>query len=151
MVIAFFGHSNVTNTEKLIVLLNETIKEVISDSPKVTFYLGGYGDFDRIAAQVCRILKSEYPNTEAVFVSPYFSLSSQQKIQSNEEMNLYDASIYPPLESVHPRYAIVKRNEWMAENADLVIAYVEYSHGGAHRAVKHAKKKGKRIINLALR
>ena len=122
---------------------------MIADEDKVTFYLGGYGDFDNIAARVCRELKSEHKQIEVVLVTPYLTPSQQKKIREMEDRRLYDASVYPPLENVPPRLAIIKRNEWMAESADVILAYVKYSHGGAFRAVTYAQRKGKKIINLA--
>ena len=149
MVITFFGHSTITNVKEIKKQLAKTIKENISKEDRVIFYLGGYGDFDTVAAEVCREINDEYKQTETVFVTPYFSKSQQKKIREIEKMNLYDATIYPPLESFPLRFAIIKRNEWMADNADLIIAYVQYSHGGACRAMNYAVKKGKRVINLA--
>ena len=66
-----------------------------------------------------------------------------------EDMHLYDSTVYPPLENVPLRFAILRRNEWMAQNADLVIAYVKYSHGGASKAMNFAIKNGKKVINIA--
>ena len=75
------------------------------------------------------------------------------KIMSNinEIMSsgLYDVSIYPPLENVPLRYAISRRNEWMVNEADLVIAYIKNTYGGAYKSFLYAKKKGKTVINLA--
>jgi uncharacterized phage-like protein YoqJ len=148
MIITFFGHSTVTEVAEVKKLLLEMLNEVISKEDKNTFYLGGYGDFDNIAAEVCREIKSEYKNAETVFVTPYFNELQQKKIKELEKMHLYDSSIYPPIENVPLHLAIIKRNEWMAENADLVIVYVKYSHGGAYRAMNYAVRKGKKVINL---
>ena len=62
---------------------------------------------------------------------------------------LYDSVLYPPLEMVPLRLAILRRNEWMASEADLILAYVRGTCGGASRALAYAQAKGKRIINLA--
>ena len=51
--------------------------------------------------------------------------------------------------SAHPKLAIPKRNEWMVEQADLVICYIEREIGGAYKAVQYADKLGKEVINLA--
>jgi len=51
--------------------------------------------------------------------------------------------------SSHPRYAIAARNKWMLERADFVVAYVKRDIGGAARFVSEAKKKGKKVINIA--
>ena len=57
--------------------------------------------------------------------------------------DIYDATIYPPIENVLPMYAIIKRNEWMVERADLIIAYVKYTYGGAYKTLNYAERKKK--------
>ena len=64
------------------------------------------------------------------------------------EYGLYDSSIYPPIETVPPKFAITKRNEWMVSNADLIIAFVKHKYGGAYKTLTWAKRKNKKIINL---
>ena len=61
----------------------------------------------------------------------------------------YDGIVYPPLENVPPRYAILHRNRYMVERADLVIACITRSRGGAYQTYLHARRKGKTMINLA--
>ena len=61
---------------------------------------------------------------------------------------MYDESLYPPLENVLPKFAISKRNEWMITNADLIIAYVNHSYGGAYKTLKIAKRRKKKIVNI---
>lgn len=56
--------------------------------------------------------------------------------------------LYPPIEKVPLKFAISKRNNWMVENSDLVIAYVNHSFGGAYKTLQAAKRKKKRIINI---
>ncbi len=58
------------------------------------------------------------------------------------------ASIYPPIENTPPRFAILKRNEWMMTNADVIIAYVTHNYGGAYKSLEVAKRKKKKIINI---
>ena len=62
----------------------------------------------------------------------------------------YDEIWYPIDSKTHPKSAITKRNQWMIDNADLLIAYVEEGrNGGAMTTLKYAEKKGIEIINLA--
>lgn len=72
--------------------------------------------------------------------------------QDEFERNRYkefDGTIYPDLEYVPKRLAIVKRNEWMIDKAAFLIAYVEHDRGGAYRTLKYAKKKKHiKVINL---
>lgn len=58
----------------------------------------------------------------------------------------YDETVYPPLENVPRRYAITRRNEYMADCADVIVAYVIHSFGGAYKTLCYAQRKKKRII-----
>ena len=129
-------------------MVKEQIRNNIIDVKLVTCYLGGYGDFDEICARACRELKQEYDDIEVVYVTPYISLSEQAKIKEMQSYGLCDTSIYPPIENVPLRFAISKKNEWMMTNADLIIAYVNRSYGGAYKSLQVAKRKKKKIINI---
>ena len=61
-------------------------------------------------------------------------------------MTLYDYSLYPSLESVPKRYAILKRNEIMVNEADVVVAYVLHDWGGAAKTLGYAMRKRKTVI-----
>lgn len=61
---------------------------------------------------------------------------------------MYDESLYPPIEESLPRFAISKRNEWMVEQADVVVSGVDHDWGGAYTTLKYAKRKKKRIISV---
>ena len=83
-----------------------------------------------------------------VFVTPYITAAYQKKCLE-EQKNQYDAILYPPIEDKPPKYALVYRNRYMAEKADLMIVYVNRTWGGAYQMYKCAKQKGKPIFNLA--
>ena len=93
-------------------------------------------------------MKAEYPGIEAVYVTSYLGISEQARIREMQMCGLCDGALYPPLEGTPPKFAISKRNEWMMESADLIIAYVERGYGGAYQALQTARRRGKRIINL---
>ena len=59
------------------------------------------------------------------------------------------AELKAALENVPPKYAIIRRNEWMVDKADLLLAYITYGWGGAARTYRYAKRKGIPIVNLA--
>ncbi len=148
MIICFVGHAGVSSNNKVKEIVKIQIRKNIINSERVTCYLGGYGEFDKICACACRELKEEYGDIELVYVTPYISLSEQVKIQEMQSCGLYDTSIYPPIENVPPKYAILKRNEWMVTNADLIIAYVKHTCGGAYKSLQVAKRRKKKIINI---
>jgi hypothetical protein len=57
--------------------------------------------------------------------------------------SLYDGTTYPPLEEVPPKFAISKQNEWMVDQADVVVAYVTHGWGGAAATLQYAERKEK--------
>ena len=137
MNITFCGHSQVENSRDVTDWLLIITQKLIEQGGK-TFYLGGYGEFDSLAASVLREKKKLYPQIELILVLPY--------LHTSKEILEYDDTIYPPLESVHPRYAISKRNQWMVDISDVVVAYVLHSWGGAATTMRYAKHKNKKLI-----
>lgn len=143
MIITFTGHRTLAETETLYKELVLALRASIPQSGTVSFYLGGYGMFDELCLRACREIKIEFPLCRICYVTPYYPQKT-----THTELSHYDESIYPPLETVPPRFAIHRRNRWMVEQADLVIAYVKYQ-GGAFQMLEYARKKEKAILNLA--
>ncbi len=136
MIVTFCGHREVNEPETVKVWLEEVVDSLIHEGAE-TFYLGGYGQFDALAAAVVRDKKERYPQIRSVLVLPY--------LDRNYDASAYDETLYPPLENVPRRYAISRRNEYMVDNADVVVAYVAYSFGGAYKTLRYAEKKNKPI------
>ena len=149
MVISFLGHRSLFTHSNLFEKVEKAILENADFENKVSFFCGGYGDFDELCAQVCRAVKKKRKNCEVIFVTPYMSVAQQEKIKEWIHLGLYDSVVYPPLEQIPLKFAISKRNEWMISQSDFVIAYVEHSFGGAYQGLHYARRKGKRIVNLA--
>jgi hypothetical protein len=53
------------------------------------------------------------------------------------------------IENVPKRFAISFCNKWMVGKADFIISYVEHDWGGAAKFSNMAKRKGKKVINIA--
>lgn len=146
MIVTFCGHSTyIPKCEDETKVLQ--IVENHANGENIEFYLGGYGNFDFFAKKCAEKYKSIHKNTKIVFVTPYINdwLNERRDYFENE----YDEIIYPELESVPFRFAISKRNEWMAEHSDLVIAYVCVDFGGAYAFFKHAIRCNKEVVNIA--
>ena len=58
------------------------------------------------------------------------------------------ASVYPPLERVPRRFAIARRNRWMVDQADVVVACVQRSWGGAAEMLRYAQRRGKAVLSF---
>lgn len=137
--VTFCGHREVQEPEKVRKWLYETVSGLIREGADV-FYLGGYGGFDRIALSVVNKAKETHPGLRAVLVLPYLDRSM--------DLDAYDGSIYPPLEKVPRRFAISRRNRWMVDQADVVVAYVIHEWGGAATTLRYAEAKKKTIIRF---
>ena len=149
MIITFLGHKNIVEQNALYEKVQEAILQNILADDKIYFYCGGYGDFDNICASVCHSIKNKVKNCEIIFITPYLTEAKQRKIKAVDNLKIYDSTIYPPIENTPPRYAIIKRNEWMIDQADIIIAYVNHEFGGAFTALQYATKRKKTILNLA--
>ena len=145
MTVCFCGHSKLYSKYDLV---KGKCHEIVRDQIKKgadSFLIGDYGDFDAIAASVCLTLKKEYRNIEVCLILPYYRPHIDDYTQ--QRYNRFDSIITPPLEDTPYRYRIVKVNQYMVDQADIVIAYVR-SSGGAAKTMQYAKRKEKTILNL---
>lgn len=142
MTVTFCGHREILSGEDEIKgkLKIEVEKAIMSGSTE--FLLGGYGKFDLMCAGVVKELKEKYPSVKSVLVKAY--------LNAKFDFWMYDEAEYPPIENTIKRFAIIKRNEYMVDKSDLVIAYVKNDTGGAATTLKYALKTNKKIINIAL-
>ena len=139
MIVTFCGHSQIGDPEKVQKDLEAAIHSILSQGTS-RFYLGGYGDFDRLAAKVLYRIKIDRAEIESVLVLPY--------LDKKVDPTLYTQTCYPPIEHVPRLFAIVHRNRWMVDVADVVVAYVQHDWGGAYQTLSYAKRRGKVIILL---
>ena len=146
MIITFCGHSNYSFDDTVKEKLRGLLLQNIRKNPTCKFYLGGYGNFDSLCLSILKELKADFPNIELLFIAPYLN-KEYSKLETAKLY--YDGIIYPPLENVPPRFCISRRNEWMVDEADLVIAFVKYSWGGAAKTLEYAKRKKVPFCNLA--
>lgn len=140
MIVTFCGHGDLNySTETKEAIYTHTEQLILQGANE--FLMGGYGAFDRLAAQTVKQLKYVYPHIVSTLVIPY--------INREFDRHLYDCSLYPPIENVPKRFAISKRNLWMAENSDVLVCYIAHTYGGAYTTYLHGVRKKKKIINLA--
>ena len=85
-------------------------------------------------------LQAEYP-IEYYIVLAYIPTKGSLCVGNN--------TLYPDgLENVPPKYAIIKRNEWMINNSDIVVTYVRHDFGSAAKFKATAVKKNKQAFEL---
>ena len=129
MIVTFCGSREFVATVERQKQVLSLLEERVGDQA-VEFYLGGYGKFDSFAYTCARKYKETHPKATLVFVTPYIT-ESYQKNHLECQKTQYDSILYPSIEKVPPRYAILCRNQYMVEKADLLIAWVDHNWGGA--------------------
>ena len=145
--IAFIGHRKISEKHRLEEPLDEIIKEMLHEKEFVELYVGCDGDFDILASVSAKMVQRNVgnQNSRLVLIQPYHT-----EDDSFYE-RFYDKVRYPIDSTTDAETAIAKRNQWVIDHADLLVAYVEPDrHGGALKTLKYAEKKGVRIINLAV-
>ena len=135
----FFGHRDCPSSIKG--KLHEEIDQLICNHGVDTFYVGTQGSFDRMAYAILVELRKRYQHIKIYRVLAYMPKLS--------DADTADTIVPEGIEKVHPRYAIVHRNNWMTDHSDYVIAYIRHTFGGAYQAVERAKRKGKETIQIA--
>ena len=137
----FFGHRECPDSIK--VKLREVLIDLIANNNVDMFYVGNQGRFDSIVRGVLRELKKEYPQIDYAVVLAYMP-------GKQTEYDDYSDTMLPEgIESVHPRYAISWRNNWMLRQSDFVVTYITHSWGGAAKYADWARRRNIITINLA--
>ncbi len=140
-VCTFFGHRDCP--DEIEIKLRELLTDLIINHNVDMFYVGNQGRFDTIVRRVLRELKQEYSAIHYAVVLAYMP-------GKQTEYDDYSDTMLPEgIESVHPRYAISWRNNWMLKQADFVVTYITHSYGGAARYARKAMQAGKTLLSLS--
>ena len=144
---AFIGHRQIF-AKTLPQRLSYAIKTEIANGC-FSFTMGTHGEFDKLALQTCRKLRNEYPELQIEVV-----LTSLHTIQKGDRMNSAPYSdvstIMYDIEEAHYKQQITLSNKKMIDACDTLICYVDENayRSGAKTAMRYAKRKGLKIINL---
>lgn len=136
----FFGHRDCPSGIRT--RLRETLVDLIENYGAEFFYIGNQGQFDAMARNIVRELKTVYPMIEYTVVLAYMP----QKVNEYEDYS--DTMLPEGIEQVPKRFAISWRNNWMLNRADYVVTYITHSWGGAAQFAQKAQRKGKAVYNL---
>ena len=144
--VTFAGHRVIDASFDIQNKIELLVRDLLRQKEYVEFYVGRNGDLDIWAASAVKRAQKAVGshNSSLILVQPY-----GMKDDAYYEC-FYDEVIYPIGTKTHPKTAITKRNCWMVDQADLLVAYVESDRtGGALNTLKYAEKKGKAILNFA--
>lgn len=143
---AFTGHRELEadfSAEKLV----EAIEKCIARGA-TTFYCGMAKGFDMRAAEYVLLKKRQGENVRLVACIPYLSQSNGFTDEDKGRYNriLHEADERYLVCEEYRRWCLSKRNDYMVDNADAVIAYCRKETGGTAYTVKRALKKKKCVI-----
>lgn len=113
------------------------------------FISGGALGIDTWAAEAVLEAKKSHPHVRLTIAKPFPSQDTKWFEESKVRFKAFcDASDRVVDVSPDP-YTVQKmqvRNEWMVDNADVVLAVWDGSSGGTGNCVRYAKKRSKRIV-----
>ena len=140
MIVTFIGHADAPDNIRE--NLRNAIINLIENEAADTFYIGTHGNFDIMSCARMKELATIYPYIKV------FSVLSYMPTSRSGIADMADTILPEEVAAAFPRYAIIKRNQYLIEKSDTVIAYVKRNFGGAAKSRDFAVKKKKRIIYI---
>ena len=137
LIVTFCGHSEVPDRAQVRGWLNDVCERLI-EGGAAEFYLGGYGAFDRLCADVLHGLKRRHAHIRLILVLPISTAPCLRKAMTKRFILRWNRC--------PRRYAILRRNEWMIQRCDVLVAYVTHGWGGAAKTLAYARKRKKTIL-----
>ncbi len=144
MIVTFLGHRDAPS--EIQPHLERQLTDLIEDYNATCFYVGNNGNFDRLVQYTLQNLSVRYSQISFFIVLAYLPTNHCASLSSCEIPTIFPEG----LEFSHPKYAIAKRNHWMIDHSDCVVAYVSHNFGGASQFLRLAERKKKLIFNLAV-
>lgn len=144
----FIGHRD--TPDHILPILQEAVDKHIEDYGVTEFFVGHYGNFDRLAARAVIAAKQLHPEVTLSLLVPYHPVERAFKTPT-----YFDNTYYPPgMEDIPRKLAIVRANRFMVDHVDFLIAYAWHSASNAREMVEYAENKMKKgtiqVTNLAL-
>ena len=139
------GHRSVPDSIRP--FLRDAIEHHIAAYGVEEFYVGHYGQFDRMAAQALTDAKAIFPHIRLYLLTPYHPSERSLSLPAS-----FDDSHYPFERAVPRRVAIVAANRAMVDYCDYLIIYARHP-GNARELLHYAQNRSRKcplhILNLA--
>ena len=148
---SFTGHRVIPSGEvaHLLELLDRAIHFAYSKGIR-TFNCGGALGFDTLAARAVLKKREECPDVRLVLILP---CTDQARLWNRGDVEVYNSILDSADEKIYvseeyTRDCMRKRNARLAEECDMLIAYVGRERSGAGQTVRIAEALGKEVYNL---
>lgn len=144
----FAGHSKLYGIDEIYKNLKSSVEELILTEQINEFWVGNYGAFDKLCAKAVRELKGKYPSLMLNLVIPY--LTSEINTYKEQYYKDYDNILVADMPPKTPKQLqIIKANQYMVDNAAVLVCFVQHSFGGAAKTLEYAKKRQSvKIVNI---
>ncbi|MBR5139744.1 MAG: DUF1273 family protein [Clostridia bacterium] len=151
MVCSFTGHRQIPpeHRAKLTQLIARAVAYAYGEGCRV-FITGGAVGFDTLAAREVIRFRMEHSDARLILALPCIE---QDAKWSDAQKNSYafileaaDEVLY--LADSYTSGCMAERNRYLAERADILIAYSGRTNSGAAQTVRMAEKLNKRVYNL---
>ncbi len=146
----FTGHREIVDKETVLKRIYNTIS-VLHKNGTVNFISGMAKGFDMLAARQVIALRSKYSDVRLICALPCRDQTvlwdESEAIAYSAILDMADKIVY--VSQFNQKGAMLKRDRYMVDNSDIVIAHLTKSSGGTYYTVKYANEKGIRVINLA--
>ena len=141
-----FGHSSAPGC--ILPEIENAIERMYTEHGVRSFVVGRYGSFDHLAGRAVKNKKKEHSDICLRLLLPY-----HPALRPYTPSEGFDGTLYPEgMETVPPRFAIVKANQLMVKDADAVICYVKHP-GNPQKllqmAMNQKRKRGLVVYNFA--
>ena len=148
---SFTGHRRIMpqHTDKLPELISRAINYAYENGCR-TFLAGGAIGFDTLAAREVIRFRISHPDVTLRLALPCVNQEANwteaQKSAYSYTLSSADEIIY--ISDEYTDTCMKERNRYLADHADLLIAYVSRAASGAGQTVRMAKERGARVYNL---
>ena len=115
------------------------------------FMSGGALGFDQMAARIVLSLREKYPWVRLVMVIPFDGQADKwSREQRGRWLEIIEASDRViRISHEYDKGVFFKRNHYLVENADLLLAAFDGQPGGTAGTVAYAKRHGVRVVRIA--
>ncbi len=155
---SFTGHRpnklkgyNPEDNKELLWRIYKEVEDHIDNKGVTTFISGMALGVDMWAAKMILRVKRYNPEIKLICAIPCanHSLKWNKKLQKeyNRILHVADKVVHVSTEE-YKAYLMQKRNEWMVDNSDYIIAVWDGTSGGTGNCVKYAEKVKKQITQI---
>ena len=138
---AFTGHRDLDESFSLEKLQKEVLN--LAEKGVVNFFCGMAKGFDLYAAEAVLKIKENYKNVKLIACIPFYG---QEKNYTQEDKKRYidilkNCDLKVTLSQNFYKGCSLSRDRYMADNADVMVAYLKKKKGGTAYTVSYFTKK----------